>query len=82
MLGFLTRWFHRKRQSRRRVPGAVRGRLYDRPDESPRAAGRTRSRPVARIKARVQRAGSEEWEDLGTIAENAEVRRTPNGGNN
>lgn len=54
-----------------RIKGAKRGRLYERPDEKDGSTpgGRSKTRPVGRIRARVMRKETGQWEDLGVISE-------------
>jgi hypothetical protein len=54
-----------------KLPGAARGRCWVRPETGEPDRGETqaaKSEPMATISARVKRADTGEWEDLGVIA--------------
>ena len=71
MMSRLSEWWRaRKRGEVRQGSKQLRGRVYAKTKvEPPKGDGiRTTTEPFGSISARIQRVGSDEWEDLGVIS--------------
>lgn len=56
------------RGEKRVAPNATRGRIYARKEDTPETDTRAKASGKLVVRARVQRAGSDTWEDRGVIS--------------